>query len=257
MRAVNLLPADRRKGAKAERSKPKLTPLHGIALAILVGGGALGYYGHSIAGQAAEQQAQAESLAAQATTLQQQIETLKQAQGADPNQPSATSYDSNLKLVTGLAQARVNWANVIISLSRVAPAGVWVEKMSITTPSTAATAASTGTTGTTSERPAAIVLTARSLDRTSAALFISRLDAIPGFDQPRLQGGINPKASGSGTSTSGVTTMEFTVEIPVDDGIFGPNKPGAANASSGSAAAPGGTTPAAGGTTPTSTPSTN
>ncbi len=242
MRAVNLLPADRRKGGKTERSAPKLSKLHGIGLGVLVGALALGYYGHGISGKAAAQKAQADANEATAQTLQTQIATAKQKQQGTPQ---ASSFETDKVLVTGLAQARVNWADVIINLSRVAPAGVWVERVSVSTPTTAA-AGSTGAAGTTPERPAAITLTSHAMTRTSAALFISRLDAIPGFDQPRLQGGINPKAASDGTT--GSTGYDFTVEIPLDDGIFGSEKPGAKSAASGTAPA-GGTAP----TTPTST----
>ena len=41
MKPVNLLPAERR---KADRKAPKLTPLHGAGLGMLVGALALGYW---------------------------------------------------------------------------------------------------------------------------------------------------------------------------------------------------------------------
>ncbi len=68
MRAVNLLPAERRKGGEKSGSKTKLTPVHGAALAILLGAGALGYWGHGIRGEVATQKQQFAELEAQSTT---------------------------------------------------------------------------------------------------------------------------------------------------------------------------------------------
>ncbi len=223
MRAVNLTPPDKRrtkKGAEpgAPKEKTKLGPMHMAGAAILIGALALGYMGHSARGQANEKAAQADELEGQVATLTAQIaaEKAKQTGGAGPA-PKDT-YETDRQLVTGLAAARVNWSTVSTNLARVAPSGVWLESIKITTPSgDAASASSSG--GPTVKRPAAITIDAKALNRTDAALFISRLDAIPGFDQPRLGGGINPEvASGE---NSGPTTYTFTVEIPVDDAIFG------------------------------------
>ncbi len=210
MRAVNLLPAERR---KSERQAPKLTPMHGAALGILVGALALGYWGHSIKGQAATEQAKVVDLDQQSTTLTAQIAAAK-AKNTTP----VSTYATDRALVSGLAGARVNWSTVMINLSRVAPGSVFLDTMSVTTPTSAATGATAGDPA--AKRPAAITLSATAATRTDAALFLSRLNGIQGFVEPRLTGGINPAGAADGSSGSG--GYSFSVEIPVDDAIFGP-----------------------------------
>lgn len=228
MRPVNLLPADRR---KSERQGPKFTPLHGAGLGILVGALALGYWGHSISGQVEAEATKIADLDQQTQTLTAQIAKAK----AEANVVSVSSYDTDKALVSGLATARVNWSTVMINLSRVAPGGVWLKSMSVKTPTSAdAQAASTGTPG--AKRPAAITLEATASTRTEAALFLSRLNGIPGFVEPRLAGGINPEGGDATTGGSATPSgFTFTVEIPVDDAIFGP---GARPAAPAPAAAP-------------------
>lgn len=228
MRAVNLLPADRK---KRERQSLKFTPLHGAGLGILVGAVALGYWGHGIKGQVAEQQTAAEQSEQQIQQLTAQIATAKAASAA----PQTSNYQTDKALVSGLTAARVNWSTVMINLSRVAPKGVWLTSMSITTPTSDQAAAATGGTGTAQNRPAAITLEASATTRTEAALFLSRLNSIPGFVEPRLTGGINPTGGGEeGTATS----YTFSIEIPVDDSIFGPGQRPAAPAAAPAATAP-------------------
>lgn len=254
MRPVNLTPPDRWKTKKAAgapgapKEKTKLGPVHMAGAAILVGALALAYLGHSARGQANEKAAQADELEGQVQTLSAQITALKAKETA-PATGAPDTYDTDRQLVTGLAAARVNWSTVSTNLARVAPSGVWLDSIKITTPSGDAAAAAPS--GPTVKRPAAITVDAHALTRTDAALFISRLDAIPGFDQPRLNGGINPEsgdaASGTGSAT-GPVTYKFAVEIPVDDAIFGTIR---------GLATPTPTAPAAGSATTTSTTSTS
>ncbi len=216
MRAVNLLPAERRKGGEKSGSKTKLTPVHGAALAILLGAGALGYWGHGIRGEVATQKQQFAELEAQSSQLQADIAIAKAAQGAQ----TVSTFEVDRNLVVGLTTARVNWSAVMINLSRVAPSGVWLESIAVTNPSGDAAAAAPG-----APRTPAITLKARATSRTNAALFLSRLSAIPGFDQPRLNGGIDPEnADSSATGATSAPVYVFTVEIPVDDGLVRKNK---------------------------------
>lgn len=212
MRAVNLLPAERRKGSDRERKK--LSPVHGAALAILVGAGALGYWGHGIRGQAAEQKTQLADLEAQSTKLQADIAAAK-AKAAGAGTEQVSTYETDRTMVVGLTTSRVNWSAVMINLSRVAPSGVWLESIAVTNPTADSATVTPGT-----PRTPAITLKARATSRTNAALFLSRLSAIPGFDQPRLNGGIDPEAQDGSTSQP---VYVFTVDIPVDSGIV-PNK---------------------------------
>lgn len=230
MRAVNLLPAERRKGAKGpkgERGQKSFSKLHGIGLAVLLAGGALGYYGHGINSQAGQKSLEADDLEASATTLNSQIAAEK---AKVELKPQASTFDADKTLVIGLAQARVNWSNVIVNLSRIKPPSVWLESIKVTTP----TSSASGDTAV----PTAITLSGKALSRTAAVQFISRLDAIPGFEEPRLVGGLNPA-----DSETGPTTFSFELEIPINDGIFGPVKPKSATAAA-PAAATNTTTPA-------------
>jgi Tfp pilus assembly protein PilN len=212
MKPVNLLPAERR---KAQRRAPKLTPLHGAGLGVLVGALALGYWGHSLNGQVAAEQLKIDDLDQRTTTLTAQVATAKTA-----SQVTVSSYETDKMLVSGLASARVNWSTVMINLSRVAPSGVWLKSMSVTTPTSADTTAA-ATPG--AKRPAALTLEASAKTRTDAVLFLSRLNGIPGFVEPRLVGGINPGGGdASATGTAAIASFTFSVEIPVDDAIFGP-----------------------------------
>jgi Tfp pilus assembly protein PilN len=228
MRSVNLLPAERR---KSERQAPKLTPLHGAGLGILVGALALGYWGHSINGQVTAEQAKIADLDQQTTSLTAQV---TKAKAADRN--SGSTYATDKALVSGLAVARVNWSTVMINLSRVAPGSVWLKSMAVTTPTSAGTQAATPGSPA-AKRPAAITIEASAATRTEAALFLSRLNGIQGFVEPRLAGGINPEGGDAGTTPTGYS---FSVEIPVDDAIFGP---GARPTAPAPAAAPSTTTP--------------
>ena len=227
MRAVNLLPPDR----KRERQTPKLTPLHGAGLGILVAALALGYWGHNLHGQVDQQKAVAADLDAQSQTLEKQIAQAKAGAKA------VDTYDADKALVAGLASARINWSNVIINLSRIAPSGVWLDSVAVKTP-TSQTTGGTATPG--QQRPASITLQANAPSRTEAAMYLARLDAIPGFVDPRLAGGINAGAdasSGSGGTTAKATSYTFSIEIPIDDAIFGSARPARP------AAAPATTTP--------------
>ena len=212
MKPVNLLPAERR---KSERQAPKLTRMHGAGLGMLVGALALGYWGHSLNGQVAAEQLKIDDLDQRTTTLTAQVDKAKAA-----SKVTISSYETDRTLVSGLASARVNWSTVMINLSRVAPSGVWLKSMSVTTP-TSADAAAAATPG--AKRPAAIKLDASAKTRTDAVLFLSRLNGIPGFVEPRLVGGINPEGGdASATGSAAVASYTFSVEIPVDDAIFGP-----------------------------------
>jgi hypothetical protein len=182
---------------------------------MLVGALALGYWGHSLHGQVAAEQLKIDDLDQRTTTLTAQVDTAKAA-----GKVTVSSYDTDRALVSGLASARVNWSTVMINLSRVAPSGVWLTSMSVTTPTSAGTAAAAAPGA---KRPAAITLEASAKTRTDAALFLSRLNGIPGFVEPRLVGGINPvSADASATGAAAPASFTFGVEIPVDDAIFGP-----------------------------------
>jgi Tfp pilus assembly protein PilN len=219
MRAVNLLPADRK---KREPQSLKLTPMHGVGLGLLAGAIALGYWGHSINGQAETEQAKVDQLEQETQSLSAQITKAKAASSTE-----VSTFESDRALVGGLAAARVNWSTVMINLARVAPKGVWLSSMAVTTPTSSAQTAAASTPE--SKRPAAITLSASAKSRTEAVLFLSRLNGIPGFVQPRLSGGINP----SGGDETKASSFTFTVEIPVDDSIFGPGvRPAAPKAAS-------------------------
>ncbi len=232
MRSVNLLPAERR---KSERQAPKFTPLHGAGLGILVGALALGYWGHSINGQVTAEQTKIADLDQQSTSLTAQVAKAKAADAS-----TVSTYATDKALVSGLAVARVNWSTVMINLSRVAPGSVWLKSMSVTTPTSAGTQAAAAPGAVAAKRPAAITLSATAATRTEAALFLSRLNGIQGFVEPRLAGGINPEGGDASGGSAGPTGYSFTVEIPVDDAIFGP---GARPAAPAPAPAPSTTTP--------------
>jgi len=253
MRAVNLTPPDKRKtkaAPGAPKEKTKLGPMHAAGAVILIGALALAYMGHSTRGQANEKAAQADELEGQIATLNAQIAAEKAKSGPKAGGGVADTYETDRQLVTGLAAARVNWSTVSTNLARVAPSGVWLDSVKITTPS-GDKGAQSASGGPTVKRPAAITIDAHALTRTDAALFVSRLDAIPGFDQPRLKGGINPEESTGTTGTTGPTTYTFAVEIPVDDAIFGTIR-GLATPTPTAPAATGSTTSST--TTSTSTP---
>ena len=239
MRSVNLTPPDKKRlaGEKPKAEGRKIGPVHMAGIGILVAAAGLAYYAHGIKGEAAHKADEAASLETQVQGIQTQITALKAAQTPGAS-PSVSSYDADRTLVSGLAAARVNWSNVTINLARVAPSGVWLTSMKVQTPTGDQSAASSSS-GTAVERPAAITIEGKSLSRTSAALFLSRLSAIPGFAEPRLNGGIDPDSSGdssSDSSSTGPATYGFTIEIPVDDRIFGSVRPVVPGATSTSAA---------------------
>ncbi len=241
MRAVNLTPPDKKKLAgekkKAEGGR-KLSRMHLAGLGILVAAAGLAYYSHGIKSEASEKAEQVAALEAEVQTINTQVAQLQAAK--TPSASSPSSYETDRQLVSGLAVSRVNWSNVTINLARVAPDGVWLKSVAVTTPTGDQGG---GATDGSVKRPASITLEGESTSRTSAALFISRLSAIPGFDQPRLAGGIDPASGGDDNagSSSGPETYAFSVEIPVDEQIFGsvrPAVPGETPAASASTTTP-------------------
>ena len=210
MRAVNLLPADRRKNEK-KAAGAGFKPMHGAVAGIVLGAVALGYWGHSIGGKVAQETSKEEAALQEQETLKAKIAKAKEATGT----PVVSTYESNRDLIAGLASSRVNWSPVMVNLARVAPKGVWLKTLNVEAP-TSESASATATPGT--ARPAAIKLTAAALSRTDAALYLARLNAIPGFVDARfaLSGG---GASGGSDKEPGIN---FSIEIPVDETIFGP-----------------------------------
>ena len=79
---------------------------------------------------------------------------------SDSGLPPLSSFDSDKTLVMGLAQARVNWSNVIVNLSRIKPSTVWLENIKVTTP--------TSGTSTDANLPTAISLSGKAMTRTAA-----------------------------------------------------------------------------------------
>src|SRR4051794_2974923 len=169
MRAVNLIPPERRGGQRRSSSRSTfrepLLPLSIAVAAAAVAG--IGFAAHSASSTVASRNAAVAQLDAQLAKLT-----------AAAPQTSAGSSASQLSVVTSIMQQRASWDGFLGTLSRVVPEDVWLLSISAQEPTTAAVPAPT------TPAPAAggvssVTFTGYTYSQPSVARMMRRLDLVP------------------------------------------------------------------------------
>jgi Tfp pilus assembly protein PilN len=225
MRAVNLLPAPRVEQRQDDgQSRARTTKAVAIIAAVVLGlvAAVLGYsFSHSRS-QVNDRTAKLDGLKAEVARAQ--------AAAAVPGAARATTQ-SHLAAITSAASGRIAWDGLLGELSRVMPAGAWLQTLqagngasttsssssSSTTPSTSTTTASApatavaGAVSTTGAMPTSFVVSGYALSQDIVALALDRLALMPGLSDVSLQSTQRASVGGTpGTTTPGTTTGNAT-----------------------------------------------
>jgi Tfp pilus assembly protein PilN len=190
MRAVNLLPAPRvEKRQDDVQSRARTTKAIAIAggLVLLLVAVVLGFaYTHG-SSKVSDRQAKLDGLKAEVAQAQ--------AAAAVPSAARATTQ-AHLAALTSAASGRIAWDAVLAELSRVMPAGSWLESLqandgsaasSVATSSTTSSSTSTTSTPATGAAPTGFVVTGYALSQDIAALALDRLALMPSLSGVSLQ----------------------------------------------------------------------
>jgi Tfp pilus assembly protein PilN len=203
MRAVNLLPEDRR-GARrgsllaALRQQPLLVVAVVVAIAVL---GGLAFEVHSAASTVTTRQQTLRELEAQVAKLPKP-ETVGTS--------AAAIHASRLGVVTSVAQSRTTWDGFLYAVSRVIPEDVWLLSLSANTTNsgtTSAPAPAPPTPG--ASAPGAFTITGYTYSQPSVARLMRRLRLVPWLSGVSL-------TTSSKTSLANKIVYQFTVGASVD-----------------------------------------
>ena len=191
MRAVNLLPAPRvEKRQDDVQSRARTTKAIAIAagLVLVLVAIVLGFaYTHG-SSKVSDRQAKLDSVQAEVARAQ-----------AAAAVPSATrdTTQAHLAAVTSAASGRIAWDALLAQLSRVMPAGSWLESLQAndgsassavsTSSTTTATSSSTTSTSTTGAAPTGFIVTGYALSQDIVALALDRLSLMPSLSDVSLQ----------------------------------------------------------------------
>jgi Tfp pilus assembly protein PilN len=194
MRAVNLLPAPRvekRQDDVQSRARTSKTIAIAAGAVLLLVAVILGFaYAHG-SSKVSDRQSKLAGLRAEVAQAQ--------AAAAVPSAARSTTQD-HLAAVTSAASGRIAWDAVLAELSRVMPAGSWLESLSAndgsasssttsssTTSSTTSSSTSTPSTSTTGTAPTGFVVTGYALSQDIVALALDRLALMPSLSDVSLQ----------------------------------------------------------------------
>jgi Tfp pilus assembly protein PilN len=208
MRAVNLLPAPRvekrQDDVQSRARTPKAIVIAG-GLVLLLVAVVLGFaytYGSS---KVNDRQAKLDGLKAEVARAQ--------AAAAVPSAARAMTQ-GHLAAVTSAASGRIAWDAVLAELSRVMPAGSWLESLqandgsassSTTSTSSSTTSSSSSTTSTSSSgAPTGFQVTGYALSQDIVALALDRLALMPSLSDVSLQ-------STTRTDVGNQKAVQFTI----------------------------------------------
>lgn len=199
MRAVNLIPAEDRRGAggAAGRSGGAAHGLVGFLAVLVVLAASYALVGRSVTHKRAE-----------VARVEQQATTAEaQAQGLTSYTNFAQMREQRVQTVKSLAASRFDWSHAMHELSRVIPDNVWLTAVTGTvSPGVDVQGAATGTTGALRGAVAApaIEMLGCSTDQSQVARLMTRLRLIDGVQRVALQSSEKlEQASGGGGSSSG------------------------------------------------------
>ncbi|HZO96729.1 MAG TPA: PilN domain-containing protein [Gaiellaceae bacterium] len=193
MRAVNLLPPDRRGGQKAASLSPFVRDpllIGAVAFAVLVSA-LVGVLSHSASS----------SVAAKRDQIRRLDDRLAKLEPATPSAATA-GLGSRLTAVTSIAGQRTTWDGFLGALSRVVPEDVWLLSLSAQAPAPAAPAASG--TAATSSSPSGMTVTGYTYSQPSVARMMRRLELVPWLQNVNL-------VTSTKTAIAEHTVYQFTV----------------------------------------------
>jgi Tfp pilus assembly protein PilN len=190
MRAVNLIPPERRGG---KRSTPRVRePLLPVSIFVAVlAVGAVGYLAHSTSSTVSHRRATVQQ-------LDEQLAKLTAAQQAEPT--GATT--SRVAAATTIAGQRVSWDGFLNSLSRVVPEDVWLLNLSAT--GTGASSAPSPAPAPAAAAPTGVTFTGYTYSQPSVARMMRRLALVPWLQNVSL-------VSSTKTSMANQTVYQFTL----------------------------------------------
>lgn len=188
MRPVNLLPPEDRKQRGLNLSRQKLAIIAGSL--IFLGVGYMGYSAKSAQGPIKEQ--------IETATRQTDEATQQVTQFIAANKRSQIAKDNEAGM-RKLIATRTNWEKVIRQVSGVVPRQVRISTL---------TAGFSGPANGTAQKGLHLEGTAAS--RGHVGVLIRRLQAVPGLGEPELSGSLDADA------TTGRGTVNFTLDIPID-----------------------------------------
>jgi Tfp pilus assembly protein PilN len=192
MRAVNLLPEDRRGSRRSPLGALRRQPLLllAVVVAIAVLGGIL-FAVRSTSSTVATRQQTLRELDAQLAKLPKPADT-----------SAAATSASRLTVVTSVADGRTTWDGFLYAVSRVIPEDVWLLNLSANGTSGGTT--STSTTPSPSSAPGSFTITGYTYSQPSVARLMRRLRLVPWLS------GVNLTTS-SKTSLANRVVFQFTV----------------------------------------------
>src|SRR5262245_15574672 len=173
MRAVNLLPPERRGGKRSTpRVREPLLPLSIVVAVLAVAG--LGFMAYSARSTVSDRRATVQQ-------LDEQLAKLMAAQQAQQAQPGTGATTSRISAATTIAGQRTSWDGFLGSLSRVVPEDVWLLSLSAT--ATAATPVSTPAATPApvagAAAPTGVTFTGYTYSQPSVARMMRRLELVP------------------------------------------------------------------------------
>src|SRR3954451_5083403 len=192
MRAVNLIPPERRGGHRPPSSRSTfrepLLPLSIAVAAAVVAG--VGFAAHSAGSTVASRNAANTQLDAQLAKL-----------AAENQQTSGGSSGSQLSVVATIVQQRASWDGFLGTLSRVVPEDVWLLSVSAQEPTTpvvpSPAAPAVGATS-------SVTFTGFTYSQPSVARMMRRLDLVPWLQD------VNPVSS-TKTAINNHKVFQFTL----------------------------------------------
>ncbi len=199
MRAVNLLPAERR--GQRHGSLATFVRAHPFALAAAVGVVLVtAGLGVMTAAAGSSVSARRDRLAG----LQAQLVAAPQRPSASPS--AIATAPARLSAVMAAASKRITWHGFLGDLSRVMPEDVWLLSLSVRSPGAAVTSAAGGSSTATS--PTAFAITGYTYAQPSVARLMRRLALVPWLTNVQLQ-------SSTKSAISDRAVYQFTVGADV------------------------------------------
>jgi Tfp pilus assembly protein PilN len=254
MRAVNLIPADERRGAggAAGKSGGGAHMVLGVLAALVLMSGAYVLTGKSVD----EKQADLARITREAEATEAQAQAL-----ASYTKFSALST-SRLQTVTQLADSRFDWAHALREVARVLPENAWLQNLTATTsPEVGLASGGGGLRG--SRSVPAIEVQGCTTSQGSVAKMMARMRLIDGVTRVSLDNAAKGDETGGATSAAGAASgdcrgghakfPQFSMVVFFESAATVPVAPPAgASASTTTPASTSTTTPAS--TAPTSAP---
>jgi Tfp pilus assembly protein PilN len=189
MRAVNLLPSDRRQAESAARSGGAITTSRVAIVGAGVTAAVVGLVGYTFVGARGDVATQRDALASvqqQVATARTEAAALAQAQ-AQAN--AATRLPDNVKAQLDafhmVASQRIRWDVLMGDVSRVVPSGTWLSSLTLQGAAAADAAASTGLA--TSAAPTGFVASGYALSQNTVARLMQQLARVPMLSDITLQ----------------------------------------------------------------------